>query len=294
MHDSYIKNHLKTNKKNIIGIGREVLGLRRNGNEFPMDLMVSRVYQNGEPVFIGIIRDITEKKRVDDLRTQFITAASRDILGPLNLISEAINILHSDNSNLPPETMTHLVEMAQKNSSHLQKLMHDLIEMQNLSKSNAQLHFTSQAALPLIEETINENNIYNNIDLIKPITNNLMIHTDAQGFIQAFGHLLQYLQKLSARTSKITVRIDEDKGKIKFTLRTTKKADSDNHNATSAPPNNPSSRHQLLDSNYYAENKLGLEIAKEIIEKMHGKMTQETTVDELIFVLHFPQSTHYS
>lgn len=292
MHDSYIKNHLKTNKKNIIGIGREVLGLRRNGNEFPMDLMVSRVYQNGEPVFIGIIRDITEKKRVDDLRTQFITAASRDILGPLNLISEAINILHSDNSNLPPETMTHLVEMAQKNSSHLQKLMHDLIEMQNLSKSNAQLHFTPQAALPLIEETINENNIYNNIDLIKPIANNLMIHTDARGFIQAFGHLLQYLQKLSARTSKITVRIDEDKGKIKFTLRTTKKAASDNHNAASAPSNGPSSHHQLLDSNYYAENKLGLEIAKEIIEKMHGKMTQETTADELIFVLHFPQSTH--
>lgn len=294
MHDSYIKNHLKTNKKNIIGIGREVLGLRRNGNEFPMDLMVSRVYQNGEPIFIGIIRDITEKKRVDDLRTQFIAAASREILGPLNLISEAINILHSDNKNLPPEKMTHLVEIAKKNSSQLQKLMRDLIEMQNLSKSNAKLHFTPQAALLLIEETINENNIYSNIDLIKPLSNNLMIHTDARGFIQALGHLLQYLQKISTRNSKITVRIDEDKGQIKLTLRTTKKVIYDKHSSASEPRNNSSSHNEPLDPHYYVGDELGLEIAKEITEKMHGKIAQENTADEIIFVLHFPQSTHYS
>src|SRR5258706_600140 len=64
-HDRYIANYLDTRKPKIIGIGREVVGLRADGSTFPMDLSVGEAKQEGGAVFVGIIRDITERKSAE-------------------------------------------------------------------------------------------------------------------------------------------------------------------------------------------------------------------------------------
>ncbi len=64
-HDGYLHNYLSTGKKKIIGIGREVVGLRKDGTTFPLDLAVSEVLINGNRIFTGIIRDITERKQAE-------------------------------------------------------------------------------------------------------------------------------------------------------------------------------------------------------------------------------------
>ena len=68
-HDQYLLNYLTTHQAKIIGIGREVVGLRKDGSEFPLDLAVSEVSLDGRMLFTGIVRDITEQKRSEhDLR----------------------------------------------------------------------------------------------------------------------------------------------------------------------------------------------------------------------------------
>ncbi len=62
-HDGYIRRYLRTGKAHIIGIGREVRGLRKDGTTFPMDLAVSEVRIGDRRLFTGIVRDITERKR---------------------------------------------------------------------------------------------------------------------------------------------------------------------------------------------------------------------------------------
>ncbi|MCS6770676.1 MAG: PAS domain S-box protein [Kiritimatiellae bacterium] len=62
-HDGYIRRYLRTGRPHIIGIGREVRGLRKNGDTFPMDLAVSEVRIGRRRLFTGIVRDITERKR---------------------------------------------------------------------------------------------------------------------------------------------------------------------------------------------------------------------------------------
>ena len=64
-HDRYIANYLRTGEKKIIGIGREVAGRRKNGSVFPMELAVGEADVGGEPIFVGIIRDITERKAAE-------------------------------------------------------------------------------------------------------------------------------------------------------------------------------------------------------------------------------------
>ncbi len=61
-HDSYLVNCFKTGIANIIGIGREVAALRKDGTIIPVHLAVSSVQSGGETVFVGFLRDLTSYK----------------------------------------------------------------------------------------------------------------------------------------------------------------------------------------------------------------------------------------
>lgn len=62
-HDHYLRHYLATDERKIIGIGREVIGQRKDNTTFPMELTVSEVKLGQKRWFTGIIRDISERKR---------------------------------------------------------------------------------------------------------------------------------------------------------------------------------------------------------------------------------------
>ncbi|MEW6302282.1 MAG: PAS domain S-box protein [Verrucomicrobiota bacterium] len=64
-HDGYMANYLRSGKARIIGIGREVVGQRKDGSVFPMDLSVSEVKLADRRLFTGFVRDITDRKRAE-------------------------------------------------------------------------------------------------------------------------------------------------------------------------------------------------------------------------------------
>ncbi len=65
-HDGYIARYLETGEARIIGIGREVEGLRKNGTIFPLELGVSEVVVRGRRIFTGIVRDISDRRRAEE------------------------------------------------------------------------------------------------------------------------------------------------------------------------------------------------------------------------------------
>jgi two-component system, LuxR family, sensor kinase FixL len=86
-HDRYITNYRDTRDPKIIGIGREVIGLRKDGSTFPMDLSVGEARQDGESIFVGIIRDLTSRKRteaeLEQARAELVRVARVTSLGEL-------------------------------------------------------------------------------------------------------------------------------------------------------------------------------------------------------------------
>jgi PAS domain S-box-containing protein len=78
-HDGYLDRHMRTGERRIIGTNREVSGLRSDGSSFPLDLSVSAVETGAEKTFVGIVRDITERRRQEDeLRTALANLNERE------------------------------------------------------------------------------------------------------------------------------------------------------------------------------------------------------------------------
>jgi PAS domain S-box-containing protein len=80
-HDQYIENYRSTGERKIIGIGREVVGRRRDGSTFPMDLSVGEAKLEGESTFVGIIHDLTDRKKTEE---QLVQAQKMETVGQLS------------------------------------------------------------------------------------------------------------------------------------------------------------------------------------------------------------------
>ena len=69
-HDGYLENYRRTGERKIIGIGREVVGRRKDGSVFPMDLSISEISVGGRRMFTGLVHDVTQRKQAEEeLRT---------------------------------------------------------------------------------------------------------------------------------------------------------------------------------------------------------------------------------
>lgn len=86
-HDRYLQRYRKTGEKHIIGIGREVLGLRRDGSTFPMYLSVGEGRVGSKRIFVGIIHDISERaereKHIQELQRELMHATRLTAIGQL-------------------------------------------------------------------------------------------------------------------------------------------------------------------------------------------------------------------
>ncbi|MCX8475491.1 MAG: PAS domain S-box protein [Sphingomonas sp.] len=86
-HDAYIERYLATGQPRIIGTGRVVVGERRDGSTFPMELAVGEAITDGERVFTGFIRDLSEKQaaeeHIESLRGDLIHVARVSAMGTM-------------------------------------------------------------------------------------------------------------------------------------------------------------------------------------------------------------------
>ena len=86
-HDSYLRRYLETGERRIIGIGRVVTGLRKDGRTFPMELAVGEALIEGQRLFTGFVRDLTDKHRtearVQELQSELIHVSRLTAMGTM-------------------------------------------------------------------------------------------------------------------------------------------------------------------------------------------------------------------
>lgn len=167
-HDGYLQNYLTSGKAKIIGIGREVVGLRKDGSHMPMRLAVGRVDLPGELLFVGFISDISDRikleaslretaeqaKQAAAAKSTFLANMSHEIRTPMNSIIGFTELLLQ--TDLSPVQRGHLDTVRQAASSLL-RLINDILDTTKMEKGRLELEisdFSLKAMAMQIESSL--------------------------------------------------------------------------------------------------------------------------------------------
>ena len=133
-HDGYISNYLRTGERKIIGIGRVVAGLRKDGSSFPMELAVGEALVDGNRVFVGFIRDLTqiesESRRAEMLQSELLHVNRLNEMGEV-----AANLAHEVSQPLAAimnftQAVQHVLQREERQDTPLLKGLLEKIEAQ--------------------------------------------------------------------------------------------------------------------------------------------------------------------
>jgi len=168
-HDQYLHNYVSTGIKKIIGIGREVLGLRKDGTTFPFKLSISEVKLQSGRIFTGIVHDLsdrdrakevelalTKEKELNELKTRFVSIASHEFRTPLSTISSSAALINRYEADEFKEKRKKHIDRIQSNVKHLNTILNDFLSLSKLEEGkteNQPLFFDLQEfCIEMVEE----------------------------------------------------------------------------------------------------------------------------------------------
>lgn len=134
------------------GAGRrmEFTGLRQDGATFETDVAISRIAP-GASGYVAIIRDVTERKRIEGLKTEFVSTVSHELRTPLTSIGGALGLLSSGAVGQLGDKASRLVQIAHSNCERLIRLINDILDIEKIQSGKMHFDMRRLRIAPLIE-----------------------------------------------------------------------------------------------------------------------------------------------
>jgi PAS domain S-box-containing protein len=276
-HDGYLNNYRQSGKARVIGIGRQVKGQRKNGKIFPMDLAVSLTMHSGKPLFIGLVRDISERHRIEVMKTEFVSTVSHELRTPLTSISGALGLVTGGVLGEIPPKMQSILGIAHKNSLQLTHLINDLLDMEKMLAGKMQFDFLVQPLMPVIVQSVEANRAYGEkygvSFAIGARVDELMVNIDEARLQQVLANFLSNAAKFSPAASVVTVNVSVLESKLRVAVQDHGPGIPDEFRSRIFQK---FSQADSSDTRQKGGTGLGLAVCKELIARMHGEIGFES------------------
>lgn len=222
-HDGYLSSYLKTGVKKIIGIGREVEGRRKDGTTFPMELAVSDMMIDGDYMFAGVVRDITERKKMERMKSEFVSTVSHELRTPLTSIRGALGLVLAKFSAQLPANALKMIEMANRNGERLTLLINDILDLEKIESGHLDFDFKLLDLAAIARSAVADNQGFaeqHGVQLL--ITDSLAaapVLGDENRLLQVFANLISNAIKYSPEGGRVEVNVGMENSHILVSVR---------------------------------------------------------------------------
>jgi two-component system sensor histidine kinase/response regulator len=223
-HDNYLHRYKETGVASIIGVGREVMGRRKDGSSVPLELSVGEAQVDGEFFYTGVLRDISEKKEIEqelleatrakeanEIKSNFLAHMSHEMRTPLNAILGFSDLMRGETFGPLNETYVSYSNDIFSSGSHLLNLVNALLDLSKIEQNRLYIELGDVKLRSTIDDSVNmlreqarekELNISVLIDNDLPET----IRSDRGKLHQTLINLISNAVKYTPRGGRVSVR----------------------------------------------------------------------------------------
>jgi PAS domain S-box-containing protein len=235
-HDSYLRNYLSTGKAEIIGKGREVEGLRKDGTTFPIDLGVAEIMLESGRTYIGTVTDLSDIKalqrariakfeealKLERLKGEFIATINHELRTPLTSIVGSLSLVAHERVGELPSKVKSMIDIAFTNGERLAKLVNDILDIEKLAAGKMNFDSQDLSVGPLLQEAVRANLAYGQryavgIEL-KPGVEGLRVHTDPDRISQVLSNLISNAVKYSPEGASVVLSAKRRGGMVRISV----------------------------------------------------------------------------
>jgi PAS domain S-box-containing protein len=206
-----------------MGKGRDLLGRHRDGREFPVEIGLSPIQTAEGLMVLSFIADITERKRLDKLKDEFVSTVSHELRTPLTSIAGSLGLLVGGAAGKLPPAALRLIDIAQGNSQRLVRLINDILDIEKLESGQLAFKFKRVAARALAEQVIESTRAYADGFHVRARLNSAgglgEVYADPDRLAQVITNLLSNAIKFSPRNGEVVVDIEERTSTVRVAVR---------------------------------------------------------------------------
>lgn len=250
--------------------------IHRNGNKIPVQLSVAAVRgsDGGITGFLFIASDISERKKVERLKTEFISTVSHELRTPLTSIRGSLGLILGGVMGEIPVQSKGLLVIANKNVERLSHLINDILDTEKIESGKMDFHLRRQKLVPLLQQALEGIADYGRqFNVTFELTNNAPeceAAVDSDRFLQVMANLLSNAAKFSPVGGLVKVSIDYRGPAIRISVIDKGKGISREFRQHVFEK---FAQADASDSKQKGGTGLGLSITKSIVEKMAGTIS---------------------
>ncbi|MBT4837224.1 MAG: PAS domain S-box protein [Methylococcales bacterium] len=213
-HDNIMQNY---------SYGCEMFGLKKNGITFPIEVTLTELYLHKKDLYTCVIKDITERKRVDKLKTEFVSTVSHELRTPLTAIKGSLGMITSGVLGVFEEPAKGMLDIALQNSDRLLVLINDLLDIDKIEAGEVSFDMKIQSVVELLKQSIDVNYSFSNqfnihLKLREPVED-ISLLFDFNRLLQVMTNLISNAIKFSSDGAEVIIFIEKLPTSVKICVQ---------------------------------------------------------------------------
>ncbi len=200
----------------LVRSGMEATGQRSDGSEFPVELSFSRLNFDGRRIYSGVLRDISERRQIERMKSDFISTVSHELRTPLTSIRGALGLVYDGAAGEINDTARQMVQIAYNNSERLVTLINDLLDMEKIEAGKMSFEMQPIRMSLLLDRAVMDNSGYATahgvrFEIVGDILD-VQINADHDRMMQVLTNLLSNAAKFSPEGEPVSVSAELREG----------------------------------------------------------------------------------